>query len=151
MTVSDLQFSILSKAYETCQALARSNAETAWKVRSWGIGIWAALMAYGYQNQSREIVWLSFVALFCIFVVELAIRQIEYAFIARALEIEDSFGDLLIGSPNPRLPSYGASTNIQTPSVKGLLSLLSVKRWLVWFPYLLLASFTAAAGVLQFN
>ncbi len=138
------QLQVLIKAYETCQDLAKSNAESSWAVRSWGLGIWAALIAYAFDKNAPAITAVSGIVLVCVFFVELAIRQIQYAFIRRALEIEDSLNDVLVGG-SVRLPESGVSTNVETPTVRDLLRLLSVKRWLIWFPYLLLLGFTCVA------
>jgi hypothetical protein len=79
-----------------------------------------------------------------VFVVEMAIRQIQYAFIKRALAIEDSLNDVLVAG-TLHLPPTGVSTNIETPTVADLIELLRIKRWLLWFPYLLLCGFTIIA------
>ncbi len=144
MTLSSDQLQVLTKAYETCQDLAKSNAEACWSVRSWGLGIWAALVAYAFDKDTPAIMVVAGIVLVFIFFMELAIRQVQYAFIRRALEIEDSLNDVLVGG-SVRLPASGVSTNIETPTLGDLGRLLSVKRWLVWFPYLMLAFSTYIA------
>lgn len=144
MTVQPEQLQVLLKAYETCQSLAKSNAESSWSVRSWGIGIWSALIAYSFKEKASEITLVALAVLVCVFVVEMAIRQIQYAFIKRALAIEDSLNDVLVAG-TLHLPPTGVSTNIETPTVADLIELLRIKRWLLWFPYLLLCGFTIIA------
>lgn len=145
MPLTDHQSQVLSKVYDKCQDLARSNAESAWSIRSWGVAVWAAMIAYGFDKYRPEIVVAAGGVLLCVFFIELAVRQIQYAFIARALEIERTFNDVLVGSSSPVLPSSGASTNIDTPKLKDMFALLAPRRWLIWLPYLLLLSGTAAA------
>ena len=144
MAIPPEQLQVLLKAYETCQSLAKSNGESSWAVRSWGLGIWSALIAYSFKERVPGIAVVALVVLICVFIVEMAIRQIQYAFIRRALVIEDSLNDILVGGC-VRLPASGVSTNIETPTLSDLIELLRIKRWLLWLPYVLLVSFTVIA------
>jgi hypothetical protein len=145
--LNDEQLQVLTKAYETCHDLSKSNSEIAWSIRSWGIATWAALVAFGFQQDRHEIFIIAGVLLPLVLISELVVRQLQYAFIERALQIEHTFNDVLVGSPSPRLPPNGVSTNIATPSLSTLISLLGPRRWLIWFPYLLLELVTLAAFV----
>jgi hypothetical protein len=135
----DLQ--IVLKVWEMCHGIAKSSGETAWSVRSWGVSIWSALIAYAFTAKIPALTWVAFVVLMSLLVIEIAIRQIQYSYIKRSLELEDALNDVLAGS-EMRIIDHGASTNIDTPTFRDFLELLKIKRWLIWFPYLLLALFT---------
>jgi len=138
---------ILLKAWEMCQGIAKSNGKSAWSVRSWGVGIWSALIAYAFTAKIPAIAWVALVVVISVFVIEIAIRQIQYSYIRRSLEIEASLNDVLVGG-SVRIPEHGASTNIDTPTIRDVLDLLCIKRWLIWFPYLLLVLFTFLAKMI---
>jgi hypothetical protein len=135
---------ILLKSWETLQDLAKSNGETAWKVRVWGISVWSALVAYSFNESEKFIILVSVIAIVAVFLVELAVRQIQYQFIARSLEIERVLNASLIGDALD-LPEKGISTNIDTPVLKDFLELFRLKRWLIWFPYLIIILFSVVA------
>lgn len=135
---------ILIKGWETLQSLAKSNGESAWNLRAWGISVWSALLAYAYTSTKGEIVVVAIVTLLAVFLIELAIRQIQYQYIEKSLAIEKSINSVLVGE-EPSIPDGGISTNIDTPTIRGLFKLLILKRWLIWFPYLLLTVFSLIA------
>lgn len=135
---------ILIKAWEVVQALAKSNAESAWQIRAWGLSVWAALMAYGYSNDKSEIFVVAIVLLVVVFLMELSVRQIQYKFIERSLEIESCINSLLVGD-GWCLPAKGISTEIDTPNLYDFFRLLIIKRWLIWMPYLLVLLATVIA------
>ncbi|RJG18453.1 hypothetical protein D4A39_08270 [Alcanivorax profundi] len=135
---------VLSKGWEIVQELAKSNGESAWNIRAWGISVWCALLAYGYTSVKKEILVVAVVLLVVVFLIEIGIRQVQYKFIERSLEIEHCLNQMLAGS-GFILPESGVSTNISTPSFADMLAMLSIRRWLIWFPYLLLLIFTLGA------
>lgn len=136
---------ILIKGWETLQSLAKANADSAWNLRAWGISVWSALVAYAYTSQKHEVVFVAIVTLISVFLVELAIRQIQYQYIKKSIAIERSINAILVGE-TPHLPEGGISTNIETPDWRDLMDLFRLKRWLIWLPYLLLASFSLLAA-----
>jgi hypothetical protein len=144
MPSEEQNLQILMKAWDMCQGIAKSNGESAWSVRSWGVGIWSALIAYAFTAKNSGVTWVALVVVTSVFTIEIAIRQIQYSYIKRSLEIESALNDMLAGSPM-RIPDHGASTNIDTPTFTDFLDLLRIKRWLIWFPYLLLVLFTYLA------
>ena len=133
--------SILIKGWETIQSLAKSNADAAWNLRAWGISVWSALVAYAYTSQKHEVIFVALMTLIAVFFVELAVRQIQYKYIEKSIQIENSINAILLGEL-PQIPAGGISTNIETPNIVDLIKLLSLKRWLIWFPYLLLSGFS---------
>lgn len=135
---------ILIKGWETLQSLAKSNGESAWNLRAWGISVWSALLAYAYTSDKAGIVIVAMFSLLAVFFVELAIRQIQYQYIEKSLAIEKCINAVLVGD-EPSIPDGGISTNIDTPTICGFCKLLILKRWLIWFPYLLLAVFSLLA------
>ena len=128
---------ILLKGWEVHQSLAKGMGESAWHVRAWGVSVWSALVAYSFTSSKPEVAIVAIVLLFSVFIVELAIRQIQYQYIAKSVAIEASINSILVGD-DPSLPEGGISTNILTPEISTLLELLTLKRWLIWLPYLLL-------------
>jgi hypothetical protein len=136
------QLSVVMKAYEVLHGLAKSNGETAWNVRVWGLGIWAALMAYAFEKHAPEVELVALLTLICVGLFEAGIRQVQYGFIAKAIELESSLNDILVGRLEVRLPAGGVSSNIETPSFTSLLQQFGRKRWLNWAPYALLIGFT---------
>ncbi len=128
---------VLLKSWELTQNIAKNNAETAWKVRMWGVTIWSALIAYAFNNNSVEIVLLSGFILIPIAWFEFGIRTVEYKLISRSHEIEESINNLLLkGEFIP--PTEGVKIKIEPTKLSDYLSLLNKKRWLVWGPYLAL-------------
>ena len=135
---------VLLKSWETFQALIKSQGEIAWKVRIWGVSVWSALLAYSFKETLPHIVLVAVIEIAVVFLVELAVRQIQYKYIDKSIEIEHVLNSLLVGD-EMQLPSRGISTNIDTPNLADLVDLLRLKRWLVWLPYLLLLLFSATA------
>ena len=134
---NDSSVQILLKAWETHQSLARSSGDAAWKLRTWAITVWSGLVAFAYTSKSVQIVVVAMFVLAVAGIIELAWRQIQYSYIARSIEIEASLNDALVGEL-PRRPAMGVSTNIATPNLQDLKKLLTMARWLIWFPYLVL-------------
>lgn len=138
---------ILLKGWEIVQAIAKSNGESAWNMRAWGISVWCALMAYAYTSRHSELFTIALLLVVVVFLIELAIRQVQYKFIDKSVEIERCITAILVGD-DPDLPPNGISTNISIPSMMDLRNLLSIKRWLIWLPYCLLAFATIGAIIL---
>ncbi|CAM2999907.1 hypothetical protein [Vibrio mytili] len=128
---------VLLKSWELTQNIAKNNAETAWKVRMWGVAIWSALIAYAFKNNSCEIVLLSGFILMPIAWFEFGIRTVEYKLISRSHEIENSINSLFLGGEFVP-PTEGVKIKIDPPSLSDYLLLFDKRRWLVWGPYLAL-------------
>ncbi|PPC68818.1 hypothetical protein C1Y42_17900 [Pantoea sp. ICBG 985] len=143
----NIEKDILLKAWELTQSIAKNNAETAWKVRMWGITIWGALLSYAYTNNSHSVIVISFLILFPIFIFECGIRVIEYKMIYFSHEIENSLNTLLVGS-DLHLPDEGIKINITETSIVDLKKILTLKRWLIWGPYVCLALVSLASLVI---
>jgi len=137
MIANESQIKILIKAWETMQALAKGNGETAWRIRAWAVTLWSATMAYAYKNQAPAIIYIAVIALVVLFFIEAAVRQIQYKYIQKSIEVETSLKSILEGG-NFELPDNGITTNIDTPNVVNFLNLFQLRRWIFWFPYLLL-------------
>jgi hypothetical protein len=131
------RISILIKAWETYQNLSKGFGENSWKIRTIGVGFWAATIAYGYKKHDSTILWLSFLIIFMFFTLEARMRQLQQKYIEKSIEIEASINDYLVGD-EVQLPGEGISTNIQNPSYLDFLKLFKGKRFLFWFPYVLL-------------
>jgi hypothetical protein len=133
---------ILIKAWETYQNISKGFGENCWKIRAIGIGFWSTVIAYGYQTQDKNVYFFSFVIILMFFVLEIAIRQLQYKYISKSIDIEKSINDYLVGD-EIMLPQGGISTNIEVPTIDDFTSILQLKRWLIWFPYIVLVVFTA--------
>lgn len=134
----NIEKDILLKAWELTQSIAKTNAETAWKVRMWGITIWGALLSYAYTNNSFSVIMISFIILLPVFIFECGIRIIEYKMISFSHDIEKSLNELLVGS-DLNLPEEGIKINITETRLKDFKKILTLKRWLIWGPYFCLA------------
>ncbi len=144
MVANESQLEILIKAWETMQALAKGNGETAWRIRAWGVSVWSALMTYAYKHHSPEIIYIAIITLAVLFLIEAAVKQLQYKFIQRSIEIEFSLKSILEGGEF-MLPDNGISTNIEIPNLKDFIDLFQLKRWIFWFPYSCLAIFSYLA------
>ena len=145
---TDRGLQILLKAWDTMQELAKSNGQAAWTIRAWGISVWCALVAYAVTNRIAPLLLVAIAQLTAAFLMEMAARQVQYAFIARSLEIEKSIESVLVGE-GQYVPEGGISTNIPTPTIHTLGQLLSVRRWQHWFPYVVLIGFSFVAYALE--
>jgi len=141
---------LLTKGWEVAQSLARSNGESAWNIRAWGVSVWCALVAYAYTSGKKEIFVVAVVLLVVVFLIELGIRQVQYKFIEKSIQIEKSINQILLGA-EPIPPEGGISTNIPIPSIRDMVALLTIRRWLIWLPYGLLLVFTLYALCLAPN
>lgn len=139
--MSDEKINILIKAWETYQNLAKGFGESCWKVRSIGIGFWAAIIGYGYENSDRNVYFFSIVIIIMFFILEIGLRRLQYKYINKSIEIEKTINDYLVDS-DLVLPNRGISTNFEVPSLYDILNLFRIKRWLFWFPYLILVLLT---------
>lgn len=43
---------ILLKSWEVVQNIAKYNCEISWKIRMWGLSIWAALISYSFSEKT---------------------------------------------------------------------------------------------------
>ncbi|MCL6604159.1 MAG: hypothetical protein K6T94_14930 [Paenibacillus sp.] len=131
------KINVIIKAWETYQNLAKGFGENCWKIRSTGIGFWAALMAYGYQNKEIIVYAFSILIILLFFFLESGMRRLQNKYINNSIEIERTINDYLVGD-ELALPSKGISTNISIPTIQDFFELLTLRRWMFWFPYLIL-------------
>lgn len=139
--MNENKISVLIKAWETYQNLAKGFGESAWKIRTVGIGFWAAIMGYGYKNHDSKVYLFSLIIVILFLFLETGMKQLQYKYITKSINIEKSINDFLIDD-NVQLPSNGISTNIITPSIQDFLKMFRLKRWLFWLPYLILLIIT---------
>lgn len=134
------RYELLQNAHLANQALAKANGDNAARVQSWGMATWAALIAFAHTSISTFVPLIGsiFVLVSCL-LLDMGYRQVQYSFIERSLELERDINRYLV-TGKLEIPDFGVSTQINTPSIKSALALFSVKRWLFWFPYLLLLS-----------
>ena len=128
---------VLIKAWETFQNLSKGFGENSWKIRSMGIGFWAAIIAYGYKNENESMYYIALMIVLIFMLLEAGMRVLQQKYIEKSIEMEKSINDYLVGA-EIQIPDDGISTNVITPSVIDLLMLLKFKRWMFWLPYLLL-------------
>lgn len=128
---------VLIKAWETYQNLSKVFGENVWKIRTMGIGFWAAIVAYGYKQNEIKMYYLAAIVAVLFFMLEAGTRIIQQKYIQKSIEIEKSINDFLTGDL-VKIPGDGISTNISNPSLKDYISLLKLRRWLFWLPYIIL-------------
>ncbi|MET3697011.1 hypothetical protein SAMN05877753_101411 [Bacillus oleivorans] len=137
MNENENRVNILIKAWETYQNLSKGFSENSWKIRTTGIGFWAATVAYGYKNNDNNIYVFSILIILMFFILEAGMRQLQYKYIDRSIEIEKTINDYLVGD-DLILPNEGISTNVSTPTTTDFFLLFRLRRWRFWFPYLIL-------------
>jgi hypothetical protein len=139
--MNDDRINVITKAWETYQNLAKGFGENCWKIRSTGLGFWAAIIGYGYKNNDKNVYTFSLLVIVMFFILEVGMRQLQDKYIKKSIEIEKSINDYLVGA-ELSLPNDGISTNIEVPSICDFLNLLRLKKWLFWLPYLFLVLLT---------
>ncbi len=132
------QINILIKAWEMYQNLAKGLGESSWKIKTIGIGFWSAIVAYSYKENDNNIYFLSILIVILFFFIESGMRRLQYKYIEKSIEIEKSINDYLVEEDEIRLPSKGITTNVEVPDCKDFFNLFRLKRWIFWFPYLVL-------------
>ncbi|WP_270168403.1 hypothetical protein [Paenibacillus sp. SYP-B4298] len=128
---------VLIKAWETYQNLSKGFGENAWKIRTMGIGFWAAIVAYGYKQNEVTMYYLAALVAVLFFMLEAGTRILQQKYIQKSIEIEKSINDFLTGDL-VKIPGDGISTNFSNPSLKDFISLLKLRRWMFWLPYIVL-------------
>lgn len=132
------QLSILIKSWELFQNLAKGFGENSWKIRSVSIGFWATILAFAYKKSDPLVIYASIVILIPFFFLEAGTRIFQNKYIEKSVELERTLNDYLVCDDSPRLPKYGITTNIDQPNFKDFFQLFKLKKWMFWFPYLLL-------------
>ncbi|MCY8098847.1 hypothetical protein [Bacillus haynesii] len=140
--MNENKINVLIKAWETYQNLAKGFGENAWKIRVAGFGFWSAIMGYGYKNSDNKVYLFSLIIVVLFLFLEAGMRQLQYKYINKSINIEKSINDFLLDD-NVRFPTNGISTNISTPSINDFFNLFRFKRWLFWLPYIVLLIVTA--------
>lgn len=135
--MNENRIQVLIKAWETFQNLSKGFGENAWKIRTMGIGFWAAIIAYGFKNKNESMYYLALMIILIFLLLEAGIRLLQQKYIEKSIEMEKSINDYLVGA-EIQIPDDGISTNVITPTVIDLLKLFKIKRWMFWFPYFLL-------------
>ncbi|GIO56903.1 hypothetical protein [Paenibacillus cineris] len=135
--MNDNIIQVLVKAWESFQNLSKGFGENAWKVRTMGIGFWAAIIAYGYKNKNGSMYLIALMIILIFLLLEAGMRILQNKYIEKSIEMERSINDYLVGA-EIQIPKDGISTNVLTPTVVDLLKLFQPKRWMFWLPYLLL-------------
>lgn len=129
---------ILLKSWEIVQNIAKYNCEISWKIRMWGLSIWAALISFSFSEKNIYISILSIVVIIFIFIYESGQRIIEYKMIELSHDIEKSLNNILTNSKEYYLPGSGVKTNISEYNLKDIKIIFSKNRWLIWLPYITL-------------
>lgn len=118
------------------QNLVQRFEDSCWKIKSLGGGFWSVLISFGYKENESIIYLFSLVILIIFLLIESGIKIIQYKYIKKSLETENTLNEYLIGEKEPKLPNSGISTNIKTPEISDFFKLFLIKRWLFWLPYL---------------
>lgn len=129
---------ILLKSWEIVQNIAKNNCEISWKIRMWGLSIWAALISFSFSEKNIYISIFSIVVIIFIFICESGQRIIEYKMIELSHDIEKSLNNILTNSKEDYLPDNGVKTNISEYNLKDIKIVFSKNRWLIWLPYITL-------------
>ncbi len=126
---------IALKSWEVYQNLAKEMGENCWKVRAIYITTISALIAYSYSSNTT-LLYLFVSALAPIFfLVESGYRRLQMQYFQKSAEIEITLNDLIAKEAEPRFPSLGVGTDLDTPDLLGLKEMLRLRRIMVWLPY----------------
>jgi hypothetical protein len=142
MIGNDNKISIIIKAWETYQNIAKGFGDNVWKIRTSWIGFWAATIGYGYKNNDKNIIIFSLLIIFMFLILEGGARQLQIKYIQKSISIERTLNDILVGDEDWTLPNNGVSTNFRISPIKDSIDLFKFRRWGFWLPYLILISFT---------
>lgn len=126
------------KAWEKYLDGARAMGEQAWKIRSVFLTLASALLAYAYTNLDPLLYLLIPILSVLFILIESLYRRLEQQYYASAQQVEVTLNDYLVGERRPRLPPYGISTQLETPSIRAFLKLFRLKRFSFWLPYLVM-------------
>lgn len=85
--------------------------------------------------------------LFCF--LEAGYQQIQQQYIDKTTKIEDAINDMWAGEEEIRRPDGGIGTSLEPPSLKSLLTVFSLKKYLFWLSYLIVIMTSLA--VFAFN
>jgi hypothetical protein len=141
------KISIIIKAWETYQNLAKGFGDNVWKIRTSGIGFWAATIGYGYKNDDKNIIIFSLIIILMFLILEGGAKQLQVKYIQKSIAIERTLNDILVGEDEWTLPNNGVSTNFQISPIKDTLDLFKFRRWGFWLPYLVLVTITLAIHI----
>lgn len=133
----DQIITVLLEAWGKVQNLSISLDESVWKIRAFGFTTWSALVAYSVTSNNRSVVLVSIILAAATFFIEVGIRQIQYSFIRRSFCIEECINKVLVMEVKT-IPSNVISTKIETPDLGSFKEFFKVRRWLTWFPYMLI-------------
>jgi len=131
---------LLVKNWEIVQGIIKTLGERSWKIKAWGVTVWWAVIGYATSSDRLDLVFylLTFIAI--VFVIDGSVRLIEEKFLERTHEIEKALSALAAGDIES-LNISEISTNVQLPTTD-LGSLLTLRRFSFWLPYLSLAILT---------
>lgn len=128
---------LLAKAWSTYLTLSRGMGEDCWKIRAIYLSLSSALTAFAYTSDASYIYGLVAIISPVFFLFESGYRRLQYQYYAKCRIIERTLNDYLASKAEPRLPDDGINTQLNTPDLPSLLHLLSLKRVMVWLPYLI--------------
>lgn len=135
--MNDTKIEILIKSWEIFQNLSKGFGENSWKIRTMGVGFWATVVAYGYKEDNVTMYYVAIGILLIFHLMECGTKIMQNKYIMKSIEIEKSINDIL-DDAFLKTPKNGISTNISNPNMKDFFSLYTYKRWMFWFPYLVL-------------
>jgi hypothetical protein len=126
---------LVLKAWEVYQGLVQSLGDTCWKIRSIFYTSSSALIAYGFVHSMSILYLIVSVLSVAFFLLEAAYKQIQDQYIVKSIQIERTLNDLLVNEPEPFIHERGISTSIKTPTPRGYLNQLRLRKWFFWGPY----------------
>lgn len=124
------------KTWEVYQGLAQGLGETCWKIRSIFYTASSGLVAYAFIHSVPVLYLVAAVLAVAFFLLEAGHKQIQDQYIRKSIQIERTLNDLLVNEEEPYIPKRGISTLVKTPTWRGYLKLLRLRRVLFWGPYL---------------
>jgi hypothetical protein len=126
---------LVLKTWEVYQGLVQGLGETCWKIRSIFYTTSSAVIAYGFVHSISFLYFVAAVLSVIFYVLEAGYKQIQDQYIVKSAQIERTLNDLLVNEAHPFIAERGISTAIKTPTSRGYLKQLRLRRWLFWGPY----------------
>ena len=123
------------KTWEVYQNLAQGLGESCWKIRSIFYTAASGLIGYAFIHSVPILYVVAAVLSVVFFLLEGGYKQIQDQYIRKSIEIERTINDLLVNEEEPYIPKRGISTLVKTPTWRGYLGQLGMRRVLFWGPY----------------
>jgi hypothetical protein len=148
MAENDKKVDVVLKTWDQLQSIVRTLEDSATKMRAAGFAVWGALLAYAYTNHGALVFLTGLLSITFSCANEIRIRQIQFAFIRRSLELEKALGAFMVNDVQSFIAA-DVSTRIPSPSFRQFRDMFGRRRWAIWSPYAFAMLVSAVAWLLD--